>query len=243
MPRVTVNAVVQEGAATTYINPNTGLPETLNDRPPLRLDGIVNDATGGAFPVTVIVNHLRSLNGIASETPDGSGTEGARVRAKRAAQADFLADLVQARQTASPGERIMLVGDFNAFEFNDGYVDSMGAITGTPSPADEVVAANSDLVNPDLTNLAGTEPPDQRYSYSFDGNAQSLDHVVVNQALVAATYDWRLRHPRIDADFPETARNNSATPTRLSDHDALVAYIDAFAATDVIFRDGFQSGP
>jgi uncharacterized protein len=244
-PRVTVNAVVQEGASATYVNPNTGLFEQLNDRPPLRLDAVVHAATGGTFPVTVIVNHLRSLNGVSSEEPSGTGTEGARVRAKRAAQAEFLADLVQARQVASPGERIVLVGDFNAFEFNDGYVDSMGAILGAPASPDEVVVASADLVNPDLANLAAAEPPDERYSYVFDGNAQSLDHVVVNQALVSATYDRRVRHARTDADFPETARNNRTTPTRLSDHDALVAYFDAdaLAGPDLIFRDGFQPGP
>jgi uncharacterized protein len=244
-PRVTVNAVVQEGASATYLNPNTGAFELLHDRPPLRLDAVVHASGGGNFPVTVIVNHLRSLNGVSSEEPSGTGTEGARVRAKRAAQAEFLADLVQGRQVASPGERIVLVGDFNAFEFNDGYVDSMGTIVGAPTSPDEVVVASADLVNPDLANLAAAEPAEERYSYVFDGNAQSLDHVVVNQALVAATYDRRLRHPRTDADFPETARNDGATPTRLSDHDALVAYFDAdaLAGTDLIFRDGFQAGP
>ena len=38
------------------------------------------------------------LNGIDDETPNGTGTVGGRVRAKRNAQAEFLADLVQARQ-------------------------------------------------------------------------------------------------------------------------------------------------
>ncbi len=33
-----------------------------------------------------------------------------------------------------------------------------------------------------------------------------------------------MEHPRIDADFAETARNNSSTPTRISDHDPVVAY-------------------
>ena len=64
-----------------------------------------------------------------AERPHGPAT-GARVRAKRAAQAEFLANLVQARQTADPTERIVLLGDFNAFQFNDGYVDVMGTIKG-----------------------------------------------------------------------------------------------------------------
>jgi len=44
-----------------------------------------------------------------------------RVRAKRAAQAEFLANLLQSHQAA--GENVISVCDCNAFEFSDGYVD------------------------------------------------------------------------------------------------------------------------
>ena len=37
--RVTVASVTQYGLTDTYINPTTGLPELLNDRPPLVLNG------------------------------------------------------------------------------------------------------------------------------------------------------------------------------------------------------------
>lgn len=222
-PRVTVNAVVQEGLTDTYVDPNTGNPALLNDRPPLRLDAVINHANGATFPVTVIVNHLRSLNDIDNEAPSGSGTEGTRVRAKRRAQAEFLANLVQARQTGNPNERIVLVGDFNAFEVNDGLVDVMGTILGTPTPAGQVAAASADLVNPDLVNLGTLAPAAEQYSYSFDGNAQTIDHVLVNQAMWMATASRRIAHARIDADFPESARSSASTPVRLSDHDPVVA--------------------
>jgi predicted extracellular nuclease len=222
-PRVAVNAVVQENANELFVNPDTST-ELLNDRPSLRLDAVVNHPNGAFFPVTVIVNHLRSLSGIDSETPGSNGwlTEGARVRAKRRAQAESLANLVQARQLATPLERIVLVGDFNAFEFNDGYADSMGTIAGTPTPANQVVLASGDLVNPDLVNVL--PPPAERYSFSFDGNAQSLDHVLVNSAMLLATTSQRTEHARLGADFPETARNDSSVATRISDHDPIVAF-------------------
>ncbi len=44
------------------------------------------------------------------------------------------------------------VGDYNAYQFSDGYVDSLGTIQGTPVPANEVVLPSTDLVDPDLTN-------------------------------------------------------------------------------------------
>lgn len=222
-PRVTVNAVVQEGLSETYVDPNTGNPALLNDRPPLRLDAVINHANGATFPVTVIVNHLRSLNDIDNEAPSGSGTEGTRVRAKRRAQAEYLANLVQGRQAGNPNERIVLVGDFNAFEVNDGLVDVMGTITGTPTPANQVAAASADLVNPDLVNLGTLAPAAEQYSYSFDGNAQTIDHVLVNQAMWMATASRRIAHARIDADFPESARSSASTAVRLSDHDPVVA--------------------
>ena len=63
---------------------------------------------------------------------------------------------------ANPAERIVLVGDFNAFEVSDGYVDVIGSIVGSPAPASEVVLAGADLVNPNLVNLTTFVPPTNR---------------------------------------------------------------------------------
>ena len=231
-PRVEVVEVQQELDGTLFTNPDAST-ETLNDRPPLRLNAILHHPNGASFPVTVIVNHLRSLNGVNSEGPGSNGwpTEGARVRAKRLAQAEDLGILVQLRQLADPTENIVLVGDFNAFEVNDGLVDSMGVIDGTPVPDNETAVSGDGLtpVNPPLDNLFDTPPPAERYSFIFDGNAQNLDHVLVNQPLIAATTAQRIEHPRINADFPETARNDGMTPVRLSDHDPLVGFFQVSA--------------
>ena len=211
--RVTVVDVTQLGKTATFINPTSGLPELLNDRPPLVLRALVQGPLGAPYPVTVIVNHLRSLNGV-------DGTDGVRIRAKRAAQAEYLAALVQARQAA--GERVVSVGDYNAFQFNDGYVDSIGTIKGTPAAATEVVTASPDLVSPDLVDLVDTAPAAERYSYSFDGNAQVLDHVIINTLIQPRLS--RFHTARLNADFPESLRNDALRPERLSDHDAPVAY-------------------
>jgi predicted extracellular nuclease len=215
--RVTVIDVTQFGLSTTYINPNTGQPELLNDRPPLVLRATVPDAASQPFGFTVIVNHLRSLNGIAD------ATDGNRIRTKRRAQAEYLANLVQARQVANPNERLVVLGDFNAFQFNDGYVDVIGTIKGTPTPSDQVVLASPDLVNPDLTDLVETLPPAERYSFTFDGNAGVLDHVLVGSNLLSGVAQFA--YARFDADFPESFRNDSNRPERISDHDASVTYI------------------
>jgi hypothetical protein len=156
--------------------------------------------------------------------------DGTRVRAKRRAQAEFLADLIQARQTADPAERIVSVGDYNAYQFSDGYVDSLGTIQGSPVPANQVVLPSADLVDPDLTSLVNLPPADERYSYSFDGNAQILDHVLVNQSLLPFVRGFR--YARVDADFPEIFRNDPSRPERISDHDPAVAYFSADSLGD-----------
>ncbi|HEU4455302.1 MAG TPA: IPTL-CTERM sorting domain-containing protein [Longimicrobium sp.] len=247
-PRVEVVEVQQELDGTLIVNPDSST-ETLNDRPPLRLNAIIHHPNGASFPVTVIVNHMRSLNDVESIDPGPNGwpTLGARVRNKRQKQAEDLANLVQARQTANPSERIILIGDFNAFEFNDGFTDSMGTIEGTPVPDNETAVPGDgvDLVNPDLDNLFDTTPPSERYSFIFDGNAQSLDHVVVNEDVINATVARRLEHPRVNADFPQVFRNDTTSSTRLADHDPLVAYFQVaeFATAGVSITKGESADP
>jgi predicted extracellular nuclease len=215
--RVNVTSVTQLGKNDLFINPNNGQSELLNDRPPLVLNATFNKpGCATPYPFTVIVNHLRSLNGI------DDAVDGNRVRQKRKAQAEYLANLIQGFQTADPNAKIISVGDYNAFQFSDGYVDMIGTIKGAPTPAANVVLASPDLVNPNLTDLVDIHAPEQRYSYSFDGSAQVLDHILVNQN--ALNVKSRFAIARVDADFPEIYRNDANRPERISDHDAPVAY-------------------
>lgn len=224
--RVNVVSVTQFGKDTTYLDPGSNSQALLNDRPPLVLRATVSkQGSATTLPLTVIANHLRSLNGI--DDP----ADGARVRAKREAQAEYLTTLVQDRLNQDPGERILLLGDFNAFSASDGYVDVIGAIKGTPAPASQVVLASPDLVNPDLTELEESLPAAGRYSYSFDGNAQSLDHMLVTSSLLPGISRFAIAH--VDADFPESFRSDPSRPERLSDHDGEVAYIQLPDTLDV----------
>jgi predicted extracellular nuclease len=227
--RVTTVSVTQFNKTETFTNPNTGGQETLNDRPPLVLRATAprqGEMVGsGTFAFTVIVNHLRSLSGINDDvTVNGTGTEGSRIRAKRKAQAESLANLIQGFQTNDPTERIITVGDMNAFQFNDGYVDVIGTVKGTPSPDDQTVVPGdgADLVNPDLTDLVDTLPASQRYSFSFDGNAQVLDHIIVNQPTLGVVN--RFTYARDDADYA-VKNYELANELRLSDHDQPIVYL------------------
>ena len=217
--RVNVVEVKQLGKDDKFKNPGKD-EENLYDRPPLMLQATINDAkTNKPFAFTVIVNHLKSFLGI-DDPKDG----GARVRLKRQLQAEFMAKFVQERQKANADERIVLLGDFNAFQFNDGIGDIIGVIKGTPAPKDQVLMASDDLINPDLIDLVDIIKPEQKYSYSFDGNAQVLDHMIITSAM--RKHLAAFGFARLNADFPETYRGDATRVERFSDHDAAIGYFN-----------------
>ena len=79
----------------------------------------------------------------------------ARARQAPARRPNTSPNQIEALQTADPDRAITVLGDFNAFEFNDGLVDAMNVVTGTPTPDNETAVAGDgvDLVDPDLLNL------------------------------------------------------------------------------------------
>ena len=207
----------------------------LHDRPPLVLDATVDPNGVNPGRVLVVVNHPRSFIDI--ELTDA---EGARVRAKRTAQAESIATLLQDLQGSNANTPVISVGDYNAYEFSDGYTDPISVITGHPTPGDQIVeAASPDLVTPDFINLTNTLPADQRYSFVFEGTPQALDHVMVND--VAHRYLQRYAVSRSNADFPDGAAagyaGDATRPERNSDHDQPVAYF-AFPGTPVVTLNG-----
>lgn len=237
VPRIEVLSITQVGKTTTYENPDDpdDVPAILNDRPPLVLEARVHHTNGASVDVTVIANHLRSFGGISSMEPNSTwGTEGARVRAKRAEQARFLAELVKAHQDADPNEKIVLLGDFNAYEFNDGYVDSLGIVTGREAGADQVVEYVDSPITEPLTNLTGTAEAADQYSYTYDGNAQAIDHIIVND-LVLESMAARREHPHINADFGIDNYGDYTVPVRVSDHDPVLLYLGepSFSTADL----------
>lgn len=233
--RVRVDAVEQALADATFTNPVTGATETLHDRPPLVLHATVLGGGGHGGRIAVVVNHLRSFIDI--ELVVG---EGVRVRAKRQAQAESIAALLQQLQVDNPDAPVISVGDYNAFEFSDGYTDPIATLKGAPTPGHQVVVTESpDLVDPDFVNLTDGLPAAQRYSFIFEGTPQALDHVLVNG--VAQGLVQRYAIARANADFPRHAdaglAADPARPEASSDHDMPVAYF-AFPGTPVVTLNG-----
>ena len=205
--RVSVSSVAQAGKDATFVDPDDGSTDLLNDRPPLVLRATVRGPLSRLDAnVIVVANHLRATSGTES-------TASARVRVKRQKQAEFLATLLDDLQEQGA---VISVGDYNAFQHNDGLVDVIGTVRGTPATSDEVVLASPDLVEPDFADVTPA------YSYVLEGNAQALDHVLLSTA-AQQLFDGA-QHAFINADFPEIYRNDATRVERLSDHDPVIAF-------------------
>ncbi len=214
--RVEVLETKQLGKDIEFKNPVSKNDVFLNDRPPFLLRAAVKDGDKPPFEVTVVVNHLKSFRGYTDEK------DAPFVQMKKKIQAEFLAKSVAERLKANPNERIAVVGDFNFYQFNDGIMDVIGTIKGTPAPKDSVSNFSEDLLDPDMIDLVDLMIPSKKYSYSFDGNAQVLDHFLVTESLKKYLAGFAFLH--INVDFPELYRGLSNRVERFADHDPAVAY-------------------
>jgi len=147
--------------------------------------------------VTVVNNHFNSKRGSAplfgevqpftERQEDPSVNSGVEHRRR---QARAVRDFVARRLVARGDTHIVVAGDFNEFEF--------------VSPLK--------ILEERLHNLTNDLPTEERYTYIFEGNAQSLDHILVSPSLRASA-EVDIVH--VNAEFTETA-------ARASDHDPVV---------------------
>jgi YVTN family beta-propeller protein len=157
---------------------------------------LVGVFTFNAQEVTVIVNHLKSK----TEDDPLFGTNQPPVETtleQRVAQAEVINDYVQTLLSADPDAKIVVLGDLNDFDFSDTL---------------------STLKGSELSNLIDALPLDDRYSFIFDGNSQTLDHILVSDALLGAAGGDTLAE--VDIVHANTNLNDTL---RASDHDPVVA--------------------
>ncbi|HEX8485483.1 Calx-beta domain-containing protein [Sphingomonas sp.] len=175
---------------------------------------LLGEFTFNGNAVYVLANHLPSKGGSGTfwqvdqtlpEDPENAAW------AKRNEIAEDLWFMMDTIQGASADNRIVAGGDFNEFQFNRameaaaGHVDANGAARSGGARFDNLT----------LTELSEAE----RYTYAFDGRAQAIDHVVVDQQLSAvATYDV----VHINTGYNSRGGANPA----LSDHDPAQAQFD-----------------
>jgi len=158
------------------------------------------------FTVWAIANHF-------SSTPQ------ARV-GQRTEQAAYGAAIVEAIERSDANARVAYGGDLNVFPRPDEPVPA--------TPADQLGA----LYEAGLHNLWDDlveDAPSSAYSYVFQGQAQTLDHLFVNEALYGDLIEMRAAH--VNADWP--AENAADGSRGSSDHDPQVARFRSRASLTV----------
>lgn len=193
----------------------------LHDRPPLLLEA--EFTTNPPTPVRVLNLHLRSLGGI-----EGSNAD--YVRTKRWEQSISVANIMRDLQFGN----LIVVGDFNAFQFSDGYVDVLAQLTGTQSTGAEYPVIEN-LIDVPITNHSALLPDEELYSFVFRGNAQILDHCLTNE-LTNLTVN-ELQYARGNADNSDDFVNNTFVPYRAADHDGFVLYLGLNDSLSVANQD------
>ena len=162
-----------------------------HSRKPLAGEFIFNGHT-----VFVISNHFNSKGGddplFGRYQPPNAPSEVQRLQ-----QAQVIRNFVTQILTIDPDADVIVLGDLNDFWYSDA-----------------VKALQKDGT---LTNLIERLPENERYTYIYQGNAQTLDHILVSPALLD-------RDPQVDivhanAEFVQL-------PERATDHDPVLARFD-----------------
>jgi predicted extracellular nuclease len=154
---------------------------------------LAGEFTFGGAPLFAIANHWNSKGGdnplFGHYQPLVLSSE-----TKRNQQATVVRDFVSQILAVDPNARVIVLGDLNDFEFS------------TP--------LNTLKNNGMLISLIEVLPQNERYTYVYEGNSQTLDQIVVSTAL-------SVRRVRVDV-----VHVNAEFATRWSDHDPVVAVFD-----------------
>jgi len=171
----------------------------------------VGGAADGSDDVLVVANHFKS-KGSAGPWPgdedqgDGQGSS----NESRTRQATSLAAFADAQADTAGTDKVLLVGDFNAYEKED------------------PIKVLTDAGYTDLGPTSG------KFSYNFDGMVGSLDHVLASPGateVVAGTDIWNINAYEPVANEYSRYNYNATilydeTPFRSSDHDPVLVGLD-----------------
>ncbi len=199
------NAIIFKPAAVTTVGGSfTQIDETVWDiaREPIGQTFKSND-TGKVF--TVIANHFKSKSGTGAEPADGQG----QFNAERVEQANSVLALVaQVTADADKSEDVFLVGDFNAY------------------PEEDPIQVFTDAGWVDLL----TELTDGQYTYTFNGEWGSLDHILATPSAAASVTgagSWAINAPEWGDRGYEFAATDPDSVFRSSDHDPIKVGVSA----------------
>lgn len=154
--------------------------------------------------VFVIGNHFNSKSGdtylFGRVQPPVLNSEVQRVQ-----QAQVVNAFVDQILALDPTALIVVAGDLNDFQFSNPLSALEGGV---------------------LTNLHALNPPEERYTYIYDGNSQALDHILASQELLDADPALDVVHINAEFDYLE----------KISDHDPVLARF-SLSTVEVDFQE------
>jgi hypothetical protein len=265
---VVVDSVTQMYKGWQTQNCSGVKPCLLNDRPP-----VLMQASWNGYHFALLAIYDRSLSGLGDPTKPYIGP-------KRFEQAAQIASIAQAWQTGATlvgaGDArqdatgaittgsfdivgnanvpLFVAGDFNAYEFSDGYVDVTGMIKGTMVPSDNLCwsdgCPSASFPNgrlprtytapmPALVDSGIAAAPLQRYSFNFSGLAQEIDHILLSQRAWHDFVSVSNAHGNSDVSEATSIILDDTTAARSGDHDGQVVTI----AIDRVSANNFDEQP
>ncbi|XVV04086.1 endonuclease/exonuclease/phosphatase family protein [Actinosynnema sp. CA-248983] len=183
-----VSVVQQHGRAALSVSPgriDPANPAWENSRKPLAGEFKFRGRT-----VFVVGNHFNSKGG--DQALHGRYQEPNRSsEVQRLKQAAALRAFVDQVKAVDRGANVVLAGDINDYQF---------------SPAVQTLTAGGSVVA-----LISTLPESERYSYVFDGNSQTLDHILISSNINRYRYDV----VHINAEFADQASDHDPQVVKL----------------------------
>jgi predicted extracellular nuclease len=204
----TATTVVGSGAATQLsaspgrIDPTS--PAWDDSRKPLAGEFMFNGRH-----LFVIANHFNSKGGddplMGHFQPPARSSE-----VQRHQQAQVVHAFVAQILTVDPTASVVVDGDLNDFEFSDTVSLLKGGV---------------------LSDLIDSLPQSERYTYVFEGNSQTLDHILGSDGLLSAPHDFDVVH--VNAEFADQASDHDPSVLRLT----LVSYESLCTLTRQLVTD------
>jgi len=197
----TAVGVTRAADGTAELTQSPGLVDPTNSAWTSSRKPLAAEFTFQGKKVIIVGNHFASKLG--DQNADGRFQPAARSsEVQRGQQAAVLNGFVHSVLDVDPRANVVLAGDFNDYQF---------------SPSIHTLTDDGAT----LTDLIDTLPPDEQYTYVYNGISQVLDHIFVTRPLADATPS---------AVQYQVIHVNSEFAAQASDHDPQVVRIRPLAA-------------
>ncbi|MCC5627507.1 choice-of-anchor I family protein [Nostoc sphaeroides CHAB 2801] len=185
----TSSTTVSNVSGVPTVSNSPGLIDPTNSAFTSSRKPLVGEFTFKGETVYIIGNHFNSKGGdqplFGVNQPPTLTSE-----TQRQQQATLVKNFVDSILAINPNANVVVAGDLNDFEFSN--------------PVTTLESAG-------LNSLIETLPQNERYTYNFEGNAQTLDHILVSNSLLSKLDGYDVVH--INSEFADQD----------SDHDPSVA--------------------